>query len=53
MDCMRLVRVVLLWVSQKLVGVALARLPHIAKRRVVARQRHGGNTGLSAQVRPT
>ena len=39
-------------VSLKLVGVSLACLPHIAKREAVARQRHNGNVGLSAQVRP-
>ena len=47
---MRLVRLMLLWLSQKLVSVALARLPHITKRQAVAR-RHNGNAGLSTQVR--
>ena len=35
---------------KKLVSVNLARLSHITKRQVVARQCHDGNTGLSAQV---
>ena len=42
MFCLRLVRIVLLWVSQQLVGVALARLPHIARRQAVAFQCHNG-----------
>ena len=49
---MRLVRVVFLWVSQKLVGVALARLPHIAKRQAVARQCQDGNGGLECSGSP-
>ena len=50
-DCVRLVRLVLLWVSQKLVSATLARLPRITKRQAVARQCHNGNAGSSAQVR--
>ena len=44
-DCVRLVHVVLLRISKKRVGVALARLPHIAERQAVARQCHDGNAG--------
>ena len=40
-------------VSQKLVCVALACLPHVARRQAVSRQCRDGNAGVSAQVRPT